>query len=202
MLLADVTIERKLNEGAIQIEPFHKSQLQPAGYDVTLGSDFMVFKSSWLSMFHMFWGWEKHCIDPKQDNTRHMKSISIPSGEPFVLHPHQFALGATRELIGVNESYACELGGKSSLARLGLIVHATAGFIDPGNHLRITFEFFNFSWWRRFKLWPGMHAGQVFFIALSEPCVRPYGSKGLNSKYYGDMKVKPSMMHRNFSNGR
>lgn len=186
MILSDKTIKRLIKEGDIKIDPFREDQLQPASYDVRIGSEFMVFDNSKTTV-----------IDPRENAETAMRKVEVSESEPFVLHPREFALAATKEIIGVNEKYLYMLNGKSSLGRLGLLVHATAGFIDPGNELRVTLELFNVAT-MPILLYPGMKIGQVVFEQLSEPCERPYGHPDLKSKYYKDMGVKGSQMHQNF----
>lgn len=189
MILADRTIKKLLKTGDIKIEPFNEDQLQPASYDVRIGSEFLVFDNTKMSI-----------IDPRTDNSKHMRKVVATEDEPFILHPGEFALAATDEYIGVGSKHLYILNGKSSLGRLGLIIHATAGFIDPGNELRVTLELMNAAT-VPILLYPGMKIGQVVFEELTEECERPYGHADLGSKYYKDTGVKGSQMHENFKNG-
>ncbi len=187
MQLSDGEIKKALKTGDIIIEDFDENRLQPASYDVLLGNEFMIFDKHKLDI-----------IDPREDVSKYMTKVVLKDEDDyFVLHPKEFALSMTKDYIGVNQKYACEIMGKSSLARLGLIVHTTAGFIDPGNELNITLEFFNTNS-IPIKLYPGMKIGQIAFYKLGEPCQRPYGSDGLNSKYYKARTVQGSQMHRNY----
>ncbi|MBI3120024.1 MAG: dCTP deaminase [Candidatus Kerfeldbacteria bacterium] len=186
MILSDRTIKRLLETGDIIIKPFDPSQLQPASYDISLGSDFLVFDNTKTIL-----------IDPRNDTTPGMRKVTVDSEHPFILHPNEFALAATQEIIGVGPKHIAILNGKSSLGRLGLVIHATAGFIDPGNELRPTLELFNVAT-VPILLYPGMKVGQIVFEELSEPCERPYGHPELHSKYYKDMGVKASQIHQNF----
>jgi dCTP deaminase len=186
MQLSDIDIKQALGTGNISIENYDENRLQPASYDVLLGSDFLVFDNHKIA-----------CIDPKNPITESMRSVSISEGDFFIIHPGEFVLGATLEKIGVNEKFACQIMGKSSLARLGLIIHTTAGFIDPGNNLRITLEFVNTNT-VPIKLYPGMKIAQVAFYELKTPCEKPYGSTGLNSKYLNAEGVQASQMHKNY----
>ena len=187
MKLSDRDIKKALKAGKITIKDFDPKRLQPASYDVMLGYDFITFDRHQLT-----------AIDPKEDISKHTTKIELKSKDDyFVLHPGEFALGVTHDFVGVNAEYSCELMGKSSLARLGLIVHTTAGFIDPGNSLNITLEFFNTNS-LPIKLYPEMKIGQVVFEELSSPAENPYGSEGLNSKYYGATTVQASQMHNNY----
>jgi len=186
MILSDISIKKQLKEGEIKIEPFDPERLQPCSYDVLLGNEILYFDNT-----------SGIIIDPQEDNTKLMRKVKVTEGKPFILHPGQFALGATSEVIGVSENYVCILNGKSSLGRLGLVIHATAGFIDAGNELKITLELFNVAT-LPIILRAGMKIGQVVFEELSEPSERPYGSEGLNSKYYKSMEVEASKMHLNY----
>ncbi len=186
MILSDRTIKKLMESGDISIEPFNPDFLQPASYDVTIGSEFIVFDNT-----------KTKIIDPRSDISSAYRTVTVSEEEPFILHPNEFALAVTQEKIGVNDKYLYMLNGKSSLGRLGLLVHATAGFIDPGNNLRVTLELFNVAT-MPIALYPGMKIGQVVFAQLSEPCERPYGHPDLKSKYFGDTGVKASQMHKNF----
>jgi dCTP deaminase len=187
MQLSDRDIILALNDNAISIHPYDPNRLQPASYDVLLGNEFMIF--------------EKHSIesiDPRKSISEYMKTIILKDDDCFILQPNQFALAVTYDKIGVNSQYAAQINGKSSLARLGLIIHTTAGFIDPGNDLNITLELVNTNS-IPIKLYPKMKIAQVTFWLLSSPALRPYGSSGLNSKYYRSLGVQASEMHQNFN---
>ncbi len=186
MVLSDHTIKKELKTGEIKITPFNPERLQPCSYDVTLGNDFLLFDDT-----------KGIVIDPEQNVADLMRKVHATAKNPFILHPGQFALAVTAEEVGVSLKYVCVLNGKSSLGRLGLVIHATAGFIDPGNCLHITLELFNVAT-MPIILRPGMKIGQVVFETLTEPSDRPYGSKGLNSKYFGSKTVEPSKMHMNY----
>lgn len=187
MQLSDVDILDSLEKGEIQITDFDIKRLQPASYDVLLGFDFMYFTSHELSV-----------IDPKEDVSKAMKKYSLKSEEDFfVLHPGEFALASTYDRVGVGPKHAMQLMGKSSLARLGLLVHTTAGFIDPGNNLNITLELVNTNV-IPIKLYPKMKIAQVAVFELKTPCQKPYGHKDLNSKYYQATTVQASKMHKNY----
>lgn len=187
MILADRTIRRELEKGGITIEPFDLDQLQPCSYDLRLGNLFQVFEPA-----------NGRMIDPEQDNSSLMQLLKVnPDGRPFRLGPGGFALAMTYERIGVDARHVAVLNGKSSLARLGLVIHATAGFIDPGNCLNITLELVNTAP-MPILLRPGMKIAQVVFQELTQECERPYGSPGLNSKYVGSTTVQGSLMHLNY----
>ncbi|MBC7472384.1 MAG: dCTP deaminase [candidate division SR1 bacterium] len=186
MQLSDIDIYKSLKLGDISIENFDKDRLQPASYDVLLGSEFLVFDNHKIAF-----------IDPKNPVQDSMSKVSIEEDDFFIIHPGEFVLGATWEKIGVNEKFACQIMGKSSLARLGLIIHTTAGFIDPGNNLRITLEFVNTNT-IPIKLYPKMKIAQVAFYELKTPAEKPYGTLGLNSKYLNSESVQASQMHKNY----
>lgn len=186
MILSDRDILKELKSGEIVIKPFKKACVQPASYDVHLGNVFLIFNVN-----------QNFVIDPKVPSKNLMKEIEIKGDEAFILHPGEFALGMLIEETGVSDKLVGRLEGKSSLGRLGLIIHTTAGFLDAGNCLRMTLELFN-AGRIPIKLYHKMPIGQMAFEYLSSPCLRPYGSEGLNSKYKGDTKPVASKMHLNF----
>ncbi|HNW33152.1 MAG TPA: dCTP deaminase [Candidatus Dojkabacteria bacterium] len=186
MILSDKSIKDSLKKGEIVIEPFSEEFLQPASYDLHLDRYFMIFKEG-----------EGKVIDVKKNIDNLMEEIEIGMGEAFVLKPGQFALANVKEVTGVDSRHVGRLEGKSSLARIGLLIHATAGFLDPGNKLRLTLELVNTSP-LPIKIYEGMKVAQLAFEELDSNCEKPYGSDKLNSKYTGDTKVKTSQMWRNF----
>ena len=187
MLLSDYDIKQALVSQSITIENFDEARLQPASYDVLMGFDFLTF--------------DKHkidCIDPKTPIGESMQKVTLTSPDDyFILHPNEVVLGVTYDRIGVNQSYACQIMGKSSLARLGLIVHTTAGFIDPGNTLNITLELVNVNT-IPIKLYPLMKIAEVAFFELKTPSEKAYGDVRLNSKYFGANTVQESQMYKSF----
>jgi len=187
MQLSDQDILNSLSSGDIIIKDFDLKRLQPASYDVLLGYDFIVFDS-----------YKMECIDPKNPSNEHVKKIKLKTaGDYFVLHPGQFALGVTKDYLGVSEKLSCQVMGKSSLARLGLIIHTTAGFIDPGNQLNVTLEFVNVNT-LPIRLYPEMKIAQLAFYELKNPAQKPYGHPDLNSKYFQSTTVEASQMWKNF----
>jgi len=186
MILTDNQIKEKVKSGEIFIEPFDEAGLQPASYDLHLDNEFKVYKPHTIEV-----------IDPRKAVKDVMEDIFIKDGDYFVLHPGSFALALIREKTGVNAQHVGRLEGKSSIARLGLLIHTTAGFLDPGNNLKLTLELFNASP-LPIRLYPGMKIAQIAFEAMGEMCKRPYGSEGLNSKYFGDQNVSESKMYLNF----
>jgi len=186
MILSDKDIVKEIENGEITLKPFDKKYLQPASMDLHLDKHFLVFNTI-----------ENFIIDVKAPAEDLMKTVELSENKPFILHPKEFALGLIFEETGVSNKMVGRLEGKSSLGRLGLIIHTTAGYLDPGNSLKMTLELFN-AGPLPIKLYYKMPIAQMAFEYLSSPCERPYGSEGLNSKYHGDMKPKASAMHKNF----
>lgn len=186
MFLSDRDIKQALQDNEIIIQDFDPDRLQPASYDVLLGNHFMLFDKHMMNV-----------VDPREPMDQHMRQIEIPDGETFVLHPGEFALAVTKDYVGVDARHCLHVMGKSSLARLGLIIHTTAGFVDPGNELNITLELFNTNS-LPVKLYPGMKIAQIAFAQLQTAAERPYGHKDLGSKYYKSTTVQGSQMWQNF----
>lgn len=186
MILSDKTILRKIKTGEIKIEPFDRECLQPASYDLHLGNSLLMFDE------------QKHqIIDVKKPVDNQMKRIELKDEDSFVLMPSSFVLANTVEIVGVDSCHIGQLDGKSSLGRLGLLIHAMAGFLDPGNEVRLTLNLFNLSS-LPIKIYPKMKIAQIVFEKIDNPVKRPYGDKSLNSKYYKNMDVMPSSMFKNF----
>lgn len=186
MILSDKDIKKALDEGKIGIDPMFPNSMQPASVDVHLGADFLVFKNT-----------NNICIDPQLPIDDMMEEVVIDDARQFILHPGDFALGMTYETISVPNDMVVQLNGKSSLGRIGLIVHATAGYVDPGNTLKITLELHNLAN-LPIKLYYKMPIAQVAFVKLSSEAEVPYGKDKLNSKYYGATKPQPSQYYKNF----
>ena len=174
-VLSDVDI-RDWHQVEFEIDPFDPARIQPASYDVALGHQFRVFKHTRHSQ-----------IDPADipDDLTELVSTSR-----FILHPGEFVLAVTRERITLHERVVARLEGKSSLGRIGLVIHSTAGWIDPGFEGTVTMEISSNSR-LPILLRPGMLIGQLAFMLLSSPCLKPYGSDGLGSKYQG--QVEPTI---------
>ncbi|MGB0757226.1 MAG: dCTP deaminase [Patescibacteria group bacterium] len=186
MILSDKDIQKSIDEGKIVIDPLFPNSIQPASVDLHLGSDFLVFRN------------DNHTsIDLREPLDDMMEEVSIDKDRPFVLHPREFALGMTYEIIGVPEDMVGRLEGKSSLGRVGIIVHATAGYIDPGNKLKITLELHNIAN-LPVQLYYKMPIAQISFSPLSSPASVAYGKDKLNSKYYGATKPQASKYYKNF----
>ncbi len=184
-ILSDIQIKEKRKEGKLSITPFDINCLQPASYDLHLDNQFKIFKQH-----------EAEIIDTKKPVKEIMKDVTINSEESFILHPGSFALALIKETTGVDNKHVGRLEGKSSLARLGLIIHTTAGFLDPGNSLQLTLELFNASP-LPIKLYPGMKIAQIAFEELQQECEKPYG-KNHGSSYYKANKIQESQMYKNF----
>lgn len=186
MILSDRSIKEKIRSGEISIEPFSHEFIQPASYDLHLDKNILVFNT------------EKHTIiDVKEPLEDLMLKIEIDDVDGYTLKPGEFILANVVEITGVDNKHVGRLEGKSSLARMGLIIHATAGFLDPGNKLRLTLEIANLSP-LPIRIYEGMKIAQLAFEQLDKDSERPYGSSGLNSKYKGDMTVQASRMWKNF----
>ena len=186
MILSDKDIKKALAEGHIGVTPLFPNSIQPASIDVHFGADFLVFKNT-----------NHVCIDPKEPIDAMMDELTIDETKQFILHPGEFALGMTYETVSVPHDMVVQLNGKSSLGRIGLIVHATAGYVDPGNTLKITLELHNLAN-LPIKLYYKMPIAQVAFVKLSSVVEKPYGKDGLNSKYFGSVKPVASQYYKNF----
>jgi dCTP deaminase len=188
MVLSDRTIRRLIEEGRIGIDPFDEELVQPSSVDVRVDRLFRVFRNSRYPFIDV--------KEPMEDLT---ELIEVGDSEqPFILHPGEFVLGSTLERITLPDDLVARLEGKSSLGRLGLLIHSTAGFIDPGWDGHVTLELSNVAN-LPITIYVGMKIGQVSFVQLSEPAERPYGATALGSKYQGQAGPTPSRYWRNFS---
>lgn len=186
MLLSDGDIQKAQKAGRFAIEPFHEDMVQPASIDVRLHTHFLVFENH-----------RQPAIDPSRPNEELTTVVSVPEGMPFVLHPGEFALASSWEKIKLGPDLAARLEGKSSLGRLGLMVHSTAGFIDPGFEGTVTLELSNVAN-LPINLWPGMRIGQLSLFMLSSPAKMPYGTGQLGSHYQGQLGPAASRSHERF----
>lgn len=186
MLLSDRDIRAGIDDGRLGLDPFDETLVQPSSIDVRLDRFFRVFNNSRYTH-----------IDPAEQQDELTTLVEPAEGEPFVLHPGEFVLGATFERVTLGADLAGRLEGKSSLGRLGLLTHSTAGFIDPGFIGHITLELSNVAN-LPITLWPGMKIGQLCIFRLSSPAERPYGSAGVGSKYQGQRGPTPSKAYLNF----
>jgi len=187
MFLSDVDIEQKVKTGEITLEPFDVKRLQPASYDILLGNKFVVNDE-----------YATHFVDPARKIFAKTREIMIKDGEEFVLHPGISVLGTSKEFFG-SDHYLIQVGGKSSLARVGLMIHNTAGIINPGHFLNITFEITNQSN-VPIILRPGMEIAQITFSILSSPTRQSYKKIGRfakdNWKHFAAPKSKKSVTSR------
>lgn len=186
MLLSDRDIKARADSGDIVLDPWDPAMVQPSSVDVRLDRFFRTFEN------HRY----PH-IDPAEEQTDLTRMIETHGDEPFILHPGEFALGSTLEVVGLAVDLAARLEGKSSLGRLGLLTHSTAGFIDPGFSGHVTLELSNMAT-LPIKLWPGMKIGQLCFFQLSSPAEHPYGSARYGSRYQGQRGPTPSRSYLNF----
>ncbi|TFB75315.1 dCTP deaminase [Cryobacterium glaciale] len=186
MLLSDRDIKAELDAGRIGLEPLDPAMVQPSSIDVRLDRLFRLFDNHKYAY-----------IDPAEDQPELTHLIETKPDEPFILHPGEFVLGATYERVTLPDNVAARLEGKSSLGRLGLLTHSTAGFIDPGFSGHVTLELSNVAT-LPIKLWPGMKIGQLCFFQLSSPAEKPYGSSEYGSRYQGQRGPTASRSFQNF----
>ncbi|MBI2917689.1 MAG: dCTP deaminase [Chloroflexi bacterium] len=186
MVLSDRDIKAEIGRGRIAIEPLDPACIQPASVDIHLGNRFRVFRNT-----------RRPYIDVRLDMEDLTELVQQGDSEPFILHPGEFVLGVTHESVSLPDDIVARLEGKSSLGRLGLLIHSTAGFVDPGWQGHLTLELSNVAR-LPITLFPGMRIGQVSFLRLSSPAERLYGVAGLGSKYQGDEGPTPSRYHLDF----
>jgi dCTP deaminase len=186
VLLSDRDIKADVEAKRIALDPFEPEMVQPSSIDVRLDRFFRVFEN------HKY----PH-IDPATDQPDLTRMVEPEGDEPFILHPGEFVLGSTYEVVTLPDDVAARLEGKSSLGRLGLLTHSTAGFIDPGFSGHVTLELSNVAT-LPIKLWPGMKIGQLCFFRLSSPAENPYGSAKYGSRYQGQRGPTPSRSYMNF----
>ena len=189
MVLSDHTIKMMLAEGKIVVEPLGEGCIQPASVDVHLDKHILVFRNS-----------RRPYIDVREDlsDLTEMEEIG---DHPFMLHPGEFVLGSTLEVIEIPDDLVARLEGKSSLGRVGLLIHSTAGYVDPGWKGHLTLELSNVAN-LPITLYHGMKIGQLSFLQLSTPADVPYGSPELGSKYQGQTVPTASRAYRDFKNGK
>jgi len=187
VLLSDRDIRAQVDAGRIVLDPWDPANVQPSSVDVRLDRLFRLFDN------HKY-----PVIDPAQDQPDLTRLVDVGPDEPFVLHPGEFVLGATHEVVTLPDDVAARLEGKSSLGRLGLLTHSTAGFIDPGFTGHVTLELSNTAT-MPILLHPGMKIGQLCFFQLSSPAEAPYGRGANGSRYQGQRGPTASRSHLNFS---
>ena len=186
MLLSDRDILAEIDADRIKVEPYDAEMIQPSSIDFRLDRYFRVFEN------HRY----PH-IDPAADQSDLTRMVEPDGDEPFILHPGEFVLGSTHEVVTLPDDIAARVEGKSSLGRLGLLTHATAGFVDPGFSGHVTLELANVAT-LPIKLYPGMKIGQLCFFRLSSPAMHPYGSDKYGSRYQGQRGPTPSRSYANF----
>ncbi len=186
MLLSDRDIKAEIAAGRVKVEPFDGAMIQPSSVDVRLDRFFRVFENHKYSV-----------IDPSIEQPDLTREVAVEANEEFILHPGEFVLASTYEIITLPDDIAGRLEGKSSLGRLGLLTHSTAGFIDPGFSGHITLELSNVAN-LPVKLFPGMKIGQLCLIKLSSPAENPYGSALYGSRYQGQRGPTASKSWLNF----
>lgn len=186
MILSDRDIKAEIDSGRIVIKPYEPAMIQPSSIDVRIDNQFRVFHN------HRY-----QVIDVRKQMDDLTELVEVREGEPFMLHPGEFVLGSTREWVELPSDVAGRLEGKSSLGRLGLVTHSTAGFIDPCFEGHLTLELSNLAN-LPITLYPGMKIGQIAFFRLSSPAEVGYGSSKLRSKYKGQRGPTPSRYFENF----
>jgi dCTP deaminase len=187
VIYSDHSIREAIASGDIQIEPFEPAHVQPSSVDLRVSNGFRVFVNHRYSE-----------IDPRSPQDDLTQLIEVAPGEPFMLHPGEFVLGSTLERVKLGHAVVARLEGKSSLGRLGLLIHSTAGFIDPGFEGHITLELSNVAT-LPIAIYPEMKIGQISFYRMTTPADIPYGSPELGSKYQGQSGPTASRSHHDFA---
>ena len=188
-VLSDRDIRAAIEAGEVVIKPYDPQDLQPSSVDLHLDRRFRVFRNNRYAYIDV--------RSPQPDLT---EMLSVADDEPFILHPGEFVLGQVLEWTELPDNLVARLEGKSSLGRLGLLIHSTAGYVDPGWKGNLTLELSNVAN-LPIALYYGMKIGQISFFRMSSPVERPYGSPELGSKYQGQSEPTASAFHRDFSNG-
>jgi dCTP deaminase len=183
-VLSDGTIRRLVEAGRIAVEPWDPALVQPASIDLRLGDSFRVFHNHRVT-----------AIDLREPPTNLTEGVTVDEDEPFAIHPGEFVLGRTLERVRIPDDVVARIEGKSSLGRLGLIVHATAGFVDPGFEGTLTLEITNLTR-VPIKLYAGLLIAQLSFMALDRAAEHPYGSAELGSHYQGQVAATESRYMR------
>ena len=186
MILSDRSLREAIDGGRIVIDPYEPGLVQPSSIDVRLDRLFRVFRNHTAGV-----------IDVKQDQTGLTELVEIPDDGVFMLHPGEFVLGSTLERVAVPDDLVGRVEGKSSLGRLGLLIHSTAGFVDAGFDGHITLELANVAS-LPITLYPGMKIGQISFMTMTTPAEAPYGKGATGSKYQGQRGPTPSRYFENF----
>ena len=186
MILSDRTIREQIAAGQIAIEPLAEGAIQPSSVDLRLDRYFRVFRNHTMG-----------CIDVKENLATLTDPVEIDADGVFILHPGEFVLGCTLEQVALPDDLVGRLEGKSSLGRLGLLIHSTAGFVDAGWQGQLTLELSNVAT-LPITLYPGMKIGQISFIRMTTPAENPYGTRAVGSKYQGQSGPIPSRYWENF----
>jgi len=186
MILSDRTIREELAAGRIVIDPLDEADIQPSSVDLRVDRYFRVFRNHTMQV-----------IDVKQDQEELTELVEIEGDGAFILHPGEFVLGSTAERVTLPTDLVARLEGKSSLGRLGLLIHSTAGFVDAGWDGHLTLELSNVAN-LPITLYPGMKIGQISFLRMTTPADVPYGSSQVGSKYQGQRGPTPSRYFENF----
>jgi dCTP deaminase len=189
VILSDRSIREELASGRIVIEPLGDNAIQPSSVDLHCDSLFRVFRNDTTPY-----------IDPKQSQEDLTELVEVAEDGAFILHPGEFVLGSTLELVALPDDLVARLEGKSSLGRLGLLIHSTAGFVDCGFNGHLTLELSNVAT-LPIALYPGMKIGQISFLRMTTPADNPYGSGATGSKYQGQRGPTPSRYYLNFPPG-
>ena len=188
MVLSDKSIREALESGRIVIDPLGPGCIQPSSVDLHVDQYFRVFRNH-----------TQRVIDVREDQEDLTELIDVGPTDPLILHPGEFLLGSTMERVALPDDLVARLEGKSSLGRLGLLIHSTAGFVDAGWDGHLTLELSNVAN-LPITLYPGMKIGQISFLEMTTPAERPYGTSGLGSKYRGQRGPTPSRYADNFRN--
>ncbi len=180
MVLSDHTIKAELASGRVVIDPLQDGCIQPSSVDLHVGPYFRLFRNHTMRV-----------IDVHEDQEDLTELVQVAEGEALILHPGEFVLGATLERVSLPDDLVARLEGKSSLGRLGLLIHSTAGFVDAGWDGNLTLELSNVAN-LPITVYPGMKIGQISFLQMTTPADLPYGSPGLGSKYQHQQGPTPS----------
>jgi dCTP deaminase len=186
MILSDVDIRKEIESGRIVIDPFDPAAIQPSSIDLHVDDRFRVFANSRYPY-----------IDVKKEMPGLTEVVEVADPDPFILHPGEFVLGSTLERVAIPDDMVARLEGKSSLGRLGLLIHSTAGYVDPGWDGFLTLELSNVAN-LPITIYPAMKIGQISFFRLSTPAERPYGSTETRSKYQGQRGPTASRFFEEF----
>ncbi|HET7869921.1 MAG TPA: dCTP deaminase [Actinomycetota bacterium] len=186
MILSDVDIRKEIESGRIEIDPFDPASIQPSSIDLHVDDRFRVFANSRYPY-----------IDVKKEMPGLTEVVEVADPDPFILHPGEFVLGSTLERVAIPDDMVARLEGKSSLGRLGLLIHSTAGYVDPGWDGYLTLELSNVAN-LPITIYPGMKIGQISFFRLTTPAERPYGSTEARSKYQGQRGPTASRFFEEF----